>query len=116
MQAHDQPALGWTVVLRRQPVRIVEGQPEGGYTDAYELICCECGDHPHLDYREISAELRRIRGPYAFAIGIAAYGEHVRLRHRRLGRRILRCGSGILQERRARRQLRCRQSQNRDDC
>jgi hypothetical protein len=79
---YDQPTLGWTVVLRRQPVRIVKGQPEGGYTDAYELICCECGDHPDLDYREISAELRRIRGPYTFAVGIAAYGEHVRLRHR----------------------------------
>jgi hypothetical protein len=77
----DQPPLGWTVVLRRKPVRIVKGQPEGGYTDAYELICCECGDHPDLDYYEISAELRRIRGPYAFAVGIAAYGEHVRLRH-----------------------------------
>ncbi len=38
MQAHDQPGLGWTVVLRRQPVRIVEGQPEGGYTDAYESL------------------------------------------------------------------------------
>jgi hypothetical protein len=36
---YDQPTLEWTVVLRRQPVRIVEGQPEGGYTDAYGLIC-----------------------------------------------------------------------------
>ena len=82
MRAPDQPALGWTVVLRRQPVRIVEGQPEGGYTDAYELICCECGDHPDLDYRDISPELKRIRGPYTFADGIAAYGEHTRLQHR----------------------------------
>ena len=81
MQAHDQPALGWTVVLRREPVRIVEGQPEGGYTDAYELVCCECGDHPALDYRDISPELQRVRGPYKFADGIAAYGEHIRLRH-----------------------------------
>jgi hypothetical protein len=79
---YDQPTLGWTVVLRRQPVRIVEGQPEGGYTDAYELICCECGDHPDLDYRDVSPELQRIRGPYTFADGIAAYGEHIRLRHR----------------------------------
>jgi hypothetical protein len=33
MQAYDQPAPGWTVVLRRQPARIVEGRPEGGYID-----------------------------------------------------------------------------------
>jgi len=82
VRAPDQPALGWTVVLRRQPVHIVEGQPEGGYTDAYELVCCECGDHPDLDYRDISPELLRIRGPYTFADGIAAYGEHTRLQHR----------------------------------
>lgn len=82
MRAPDQPAPGWTVVLRRQPVRIVAGQPEGGYTDAYELICCECGDHPDLDYRDISPKHQRIRGPYPFADGIAAYGEHIRLRRR----------------------------------
>ena len=72
MQAPDQPAPGWTVVLRRQPVRIVEDQPKGGYTDAYELICCECGDHPDLDDRDICPELQPIRGPYTFADGIAA--------------------------------------------
>ena len=44
MPTYDQPTLGWTVVLRRQPVRIVKGQPEGAYTDAYELICCEGRD------------------------------------------------------------------------
>ena len=77
----DEPALGWTVVLRRKPTRIVDGRPEGGYTDAYELICCECGDDPDLDYRDTSAGLRRVRGPYAFAAGIAAYARHVRLRH-----------------------------------
>ena len=49
MQAHDEPALGWTLVLRRQPVRLVAGRPEGGYTDAYELICCDCGDDEYED-------------------------------------------------------------------
>jgi hypothetical protein len=24
---------------------------KGGYTDVFELICGECGDHPYLDYR-----------------------------------------------------------------
>ncbi len=29
MRTCDQPALGWTVVLQRQPVRFVEGQAGG---------------------------------------------------------------------------------------
>jgi hypothetical protein len=81
LQTDDEPSLGWTVVLRRRPVRIVDSRPEGGYTDAYELICCECGDDPDLDYREVLPEFQRVRGPYAFAAGIAAYGTHVRLHH-----------------------------------
>jgi hypothetical protein len=71
------------VVLRRRPTRIVEGRPEGGYTDAFELICCVCGDHPDLDYRDISPELQRIRGPYPIAAGVVAYEKHLELRHRR---------------------------------
>jgi hypothetical protein len=81
MQTHDEPALGWTLVLRRQPVRLVEGCPDGGYTDSYELICCDCGDDPDLDYRDVSPRLRRIRGPYQFSAGIAAYRQHDSLRH-----------------------------------
>jgi len=73
------PGRDWTVVLRRQAVRIVEGQPEGGYTDAFELICCDCGDDPGLDYREVAPELQRIRGPYSIAAGVAAYEQHVSL-------------------------------------
>ena len=73
---------GWTVVLRRRPARIVEGRPEGGYTDEYEIICCDCGDDPDRDYREVSAELQRIRGPYPIAAGITAYVKHAR-RHPR---------------------------------
>jgi hypothetical protein len=81
MQTYDEPALGWTLVLLRQPVHLVEGRPEGGYTDAHELICCDCGDDPDLDYRDISSDLRRIRGPYGFSAGIEAYGQHDRLQH-----------------------------------
>jgi hypothetical protein len=73
------PGHDWTVVLRRQAARIVDGQPEGGYTDAFELICCDCGDDPDLDYREVTPELQRIRGPYSIAAGVAAYEQHVRL-------------------------------------
>ncbi len=79
MATRDQRLDGWTVVLRRQPIRIVEGQPEGGYTDAFEIICCDCGDHPDQDYREVSPELQLVRGPYLIADGVAAYGRHRRL-------------------------------------
>jgi hypothetical protein len=78
----DQPGLNWTVVLRRRPARVVAGRPEGGYTDAFEIVCCDCADHPDMDYRDVSAELQRIRGPYPIAAGIAAYVEHVRLHQR----------------------------------
>ena len=78
MTANGQPGLGWTVVLRRMPTRIVAGQPVDGYTDAFEIVCCDCGDDPDLDYREVSPELQRIRGPYRpIADGVAAYEKHV---------------------------------------
>jgi hypothetical protein len=78
MAAGGQPGDGWTVVLRRQPIRMVEGHAEGGYTDMFELICCDCGDHPDLDYREVAPELQRVRGPYPVAVGVAAYKRHLR--------------------------------------
>ena len=67
----------WTAVLRRRPARIVDGQPEGGYTSMYEIVCCDCGDHPDLDYRDVPPELQRIRGPYPIAAGVAAYLKHL---------------------------------------
>lgn len=70
---------GCTASLRRQPARIVEGRLEGGYTGAFELICCECGDHPYLDYSEISPRLQAIRGPFTMQAGLAAYEEHLGL-------------------------------------
>ena len=85
MKTCDQPGQGWTTVLRRQPARIVEGQPEGGYTDVFEIICCDCGDDPDLDYSEVSPRLQRIRGPHPIAVGVAAYERHVGL-HRQPGR------------------------------
>ena len=71
-----QPGHGCTAVLRSQPVLIVDGQVEGG---AFELICCECGDNPYLDYSQISPRLQRIRGPYTIAEGLAAYERHLGL-------------------------------------
>ena len=72
-----QPRQDWTVVLRRQPVRLVDGQPEGGYSSLFEIICCDCGDHPDLDYREVPRKLQQIRGPYPIAAGVEAYVSHV---------------------------------------
>jgi len=90
MTTCDQPRHGWTLVLRRQPVRVVEGRPAGGYTDLYEIVCCYCGDHPDLDYREVSPERQRIRGPYPFAAGVAAYEKHAGLHQSRQAIRQLR--------------------------
>ena len=83
MRTRDQPAAGWTVVLRRQP-GIVRDRPEGGYTGVFGLICCDCGDHPGLDYRDVSRKLQRIRGPYPLATGIAAYEKYLKLSHERI--------------------------------
>jgi hypothetical protein len=82
MNTRVEPAQDWTVVLRRQATRIVAGQAEG-YTDAFEIICCDCGDHPDLDYAEVSPELQRIRGPYPIALGVTAYYLHLGRHHRR---------------------------------
>jgi hypothetical protein len=72
-----QPGHGNTASLRRQPARIVDGRMEGGDTGAFELICPQCGDHPYLDYSEISPRLQRIRGPYTLNAGVAAYEKHL---------------------------------------
>ena len=78
MTVSDQPGLDWTVVLRRCPVRVVAGQAEGGYTNLFEIICCDCGDDPGLDYRQVPTTLQRIRGPYPIAAGVAAYDRHLK--------------------------------------
>ena len=66
-------------ILRRRSARIVQGRVERGYTDAFELICRECGDHPYLDYSEIPPRLQRIRGPYTMRAGLAACEKHLAL-------------------------------------
>jgi hypothetical protein len=74
-----EPGHGGTAVLRRQPVQVVDGRGERGHTDSFELICCECGDNPYLDYSQVSARLQQIRGPYPIAAGLAAYEQHLGL-------------------------------------
>jgi hypothetical protein len=79
MKTRDRPARDWTAVLRRRPARIVAGRAEGGYTNMFEIICRDCGDQPDLDYREVSPELQRTRGPFPIAAGVTAYENHLRL-------------------------------------
>ena len=76
---YEQFGHGWTVVLRRQPARIVDGHAQGPYTDMFEIICCDCGDDPGLDYRDVAPHLQLTRGPYPLREGVAAYSQHLRL-------------------------------------
>jgi hypothetical protein len=74
-----QPGHGLAARLRRQPVRIVDGRVEGGYTDVFEVICPDCGDHPYLDYCEVIPRLQRLRGPRELEAGLAEYERHLGL-------------------------------------
>lgn len=70
---------GMMAVLRRQRVRPVQGGGEGGYTELFELICCDCGDHLYLDYSEVPARLQWLRGPRTMRAALAAYDRHLGL-------------------------------------
>jgi hypothetical protein len=74
-----QPGHGVTASLRRQPVRIVDGRAQGGYTDAFEVICPDCGDDPGLDYSEVTTRLQWLRGPRTLEAGLAEYERHLGL-------------------------------------
>ena len=74
-----QPGHGCTAVLRRQPPRIAGGRIEDGHAGAFEIICCNRGDNPYLDYSQLSSRLQKTRGPYAIAAGLAAYEYHLGL-------------------------------------
>jgi hypothetical protein len=45
----------------------------------FEIICCDCGDDPSLDYLGVSPRLQLVRGSYSLAAGVAAYEQHVDL-------------------------------------
>ena len=72
-----QPGHGSEAFLRSQPVRVVDGCVEGGYTDVYELICPSCGDRPDLDYSETSARLQWLRGPRTLEAALETYDKHL---------------------------------------
>jgi hypothetical protein len=72
-----QPGHGITASVRRQPARIVDDRPGGGYAGLFELICPSCGDHPYLDYTEVPPRLQWLRGPRALEAALAAYHKHI---------------------------------------
>lgn len=66
----------WTMTLRCQQARTVDGDPDG-YTNAFEIICSDCGDDPRQDYQDVPARLQRLRGPYLLSIGVTQYEAHI---------------------------------------
>ena len=78
LPAAGQPGHGRTASLRRQSAWIVDDR-KGRHTGLFEIICCDCGDHPYLDYEGIPPRLQQIRGPYTLEAGLAAYAEHLGL-------------------------------------
>src|SRR6478752_235322 len=72
-----QPGHGRTAFVRRQPVRIVDGRAEGGYTGVFEFICPGCGDNPYVDYSEIPPRLQWLRGPRTLEAALEEYDEHL---------------------------------------
>jgi hypothetical protein len=98
MTAQDQPRYDWTVALRRQPAHVIDGQAQGPCSGPFEIICCDCGDDPGLEYREVSPRLQLIRGPYPIAVGIDAFVTHLRLHddepHNGTGQSVTRSRSG----------------------
>jgi hypothetical protein len=65
----------WVIGLRRRPAGLSVNHQDGG-ADMFEIICRMCGDDPALDYRQVSAELRQIRGCYPLRIGLVLFFQH----------------------------------------
>jgi len=76
--AAGQPGHGRAVSLRPQSVWSAR-DGVARRTGAFEVICCDCGDHPYLEYSVIPPRLQQIRGPYTLEAGIAAYARHLGL-------------------------------------
>ncbi len=74
------PARPWPDSEPPAPAGPHCGRPYGRRVHRrFELICSGCGDHPHVDYSEVSPRLQQIRGPYTMSQGLAAYAEHLGL-------------------------------------
>jgi hypothetical protein len=77
MTTSTAPTRASTMTLRRQKARAVGGNLDGGYTDAFEIICIDCGDDPRRDYQDVPPWLQRLRGPYSLSTGVTRYEAHV---------------------------------------
>jgi hypothetical protein len=78
----------WIIRLRRRPASLSVNHQDDG-ADMFEIICRMCGDDPALDYRQVSAELRQIRGCYPLRIGLVPFFQHQEF-HSRADRRSIR--------------------------
>jgi hypothetical protein len=78
MASREQPGDGRPVVFGRQPARIVEGQLEGPYTDAFVITCCGC-DHPRRIAARPHPGFSGSAGHDRIADGIAAGKKHLGL-------------------------------------
>ncbi|MFY9653557.1 hypothetical protein, partial [Trebonia sp.] len=61
--------------LRRRPAGLSVNH-QGGGAGMFEIICRMCGDDPALDYRQVSAEFRQVRGCYPLRIGLVLFFQH----------------------------------------
>ena len=62
--------------LRRRPVSLGNGRPAEDRAALFELVCCWCGHDPAEGYRQVSAELQRVRRPCPLAEGVEAFIRH----------------------------------------
>lgn len=67
--------------MSRDDLPRVTGKKSAGPADsAFEVICRDRGDHPYLDYSQLSLRLQRLRGPYnTIEASLAAYEENLGL-------------------------------------
>lgn len=76
MTASEPPDGEWTICLRKRPVSVLDGRPDNGRPEMYELVCRDCGDDLRRCYSEVSAELQQVRGPFLLEAGIEAFVKH----------------------------------------
>jgi hypothetical protein len=82
MTTYSHSAPKWGTILRRQDVRTGADTVQPDDARRYEVICTECGDDPDRPYRDVSAELQFIRGPYVLGAAVSAYEQHLQLHER----------------------------------